>query len=109
MLKCYLLFCIIIELNKTLACNMRRKSVRQRSMSAYEFATDNDVIKSAAPPEKVVQELRDQYRSYHKVRSFDVIKLYQTKLTLTLIPPALYCSYCCRPHRTLSPEVRRHH
>lgn len=38
---------------------MRRKPIRQRSMSAYEFATDNDVITSAAPPEKVVQELRD--------------------------------------------------
>lgn len=88
---------------------MSFKFARHRSMPAYEFATDNDVITRAAPPGKVVQELRDQYRSYHKVRSFDVIKLYQTKLTLTLIPPALYCSYCCRPHRTLSPEVRRHH
>lgn len=88
---------------------MRFKFARHRSMPAYEFATDNDVITRAAPPEKVVQELRDQFRSYHKVRSFDVIKLYQTKLTLTLIPPALYCSYCCRPHRTLLPEVRRHH
>lgn len=59
---------------------MRFKFDCHRSMPAYGFATDNDVITRAAPPEKVVQELRDQYRSYHKVRSFDVINCIKLNL-----------------------------